>query len=135
MFFLKVRKSLLASCLTSRSITTTQESVNKPLSSKQASDCRDAFVKVKKLICPHRPPNILFHDQGPTMALAQGFSLLNGSLTAQGSGCHRYEEIKCAYVAGDLQQTLRMDCWQNQQCHLQQSGRIPQILLPVLRTA
>lgn len=70
------------------------------------------------------------------MTLAQGFSLLNGSFPAQGfCDCNRYIEIKCVYVAGDLQQTLRVDCWQNQQCHLQQSGRIPQILLPVHRTA
>lgn len=27
-----------------------------------------------------------------------------------------------------------MDCWENQQRHLQQPGRIPQILLPVRRT-
>lgn len=50
---LKVRKSLLDSSLTSRSITTARESVSKPLSSRQASDCRDAFVKVGALIQPH----------------------------------------------------------------------------------
>lgn len=49
---LKVRKSLLNSSLTSRSITTARESVSKPLSSRQASDCRDAFVKVGALIQP-----------------------------------------------------------------------------------
>ncbi|TWW72912.1 Unconventional myosin-VIIb [Takifugu flavidus] len=42
---LGVRKTLLASSLTSRSIMTMRESVTKPLSSKQASDCRDALVK------------------------------------------------------------------------------------------
>ncbi|CAF97644.1 unnamed protein product, partial [Tetraodon nigroviridis] len=42
---LQVRKSLLESSLTSRSIMTMTESVSKPLSAAQASDCRDAFVK------------------------------------------------------------------------------------------
>uniref|UniRef100_H3CR28 Myosin VIIBb n=1 Tax=Tetraodon nigroviridis TaxID=99883 RepID=H3CR28_TETNG len=42
---LEVRKSLLESSLTSRSIMTMTESVSKPLSAAQASDCRDAFVK------------------------------------------------------------------------------------------
>lgn len=46
---------MLASSLTSRSITTMRESVTKPLSSKQASDCRDALVKVKKPIGSHKP--------------------------------------------------------------------------------
>lgn len=50
---LQVRKSLLESSLTSRSIMTMTESVSKPLSSAQASDCRDAFVKVRRPIQPH----------------------------------------------------------------------------------
>ncbi|XP_074544475.1 unconventional myosin-VIIa-like [Halichoeres trimaculatus] len=42
---LEVQKSLLAASLTHRSFMTNREKVTKPLSSEQASDCRDAFVK------------------------------------------------------------------------------------------
>ncbi|TMS09760.1 Unconventional myosin-VIIa [Larimichthys crocea] len=42
---LEVKKSSLAKSLTHRSLMTTTERVTKPLSSQQASDCRDAFVK------------------------------------------------------------------------------------------
>ncbi|KAI3375240.1 hypothetical protein L3Q82_021746, partial [Scortum barcoo] len=42
---LEVPKSSLATSLTSRSFMTNRERVTKPLSSEQASDCRDAFVK------------------------------------------------------------------------------------------
>ncbi|XP_038575317.1 unconventional myosin-VIIa-like [Micropterus salmoides] len=42
---LEVQKTSLATCLTHRSFMTNRERVTKPLSSEQASDCRDAFVK------------------------------------------------------------------------------------------
>ncbi|XP_069020490.1 unconventional myosin-VIIa-like [Embiotoca jacksoni] len=42
---LEVKKTSLATSLTHRSFMTNRESVVKPLSSVQASDCRDAFVK------------------------------------------------------------------------------------------
>ncbi|XP_042371260.1 unconventional myosin-VIIa-like, partial [Plectropomus leopardus] len=42
---LEVHKSSLATSLTHRSFMTNRERVTKPLSSEQASDCRDAFVK------------------------------------------------------------------------------------------
>ncbi|XP_030015557.1 unconventional myosin-VIIb-like [Sphaeramia orbicularis] len=42
---LEVQKSSLAKSLTHRSFMTNTERVTKPLSSEQASDCRDAFVK------------------------------------------------------------------------------------------
>ncbi|XP_039672113.1 unconventional myosin-VIIb-like [Perca fluviatilis] len=42
---LEVKKSSLATSLTHRSFMTNRERVTKPLSSEQASDCRDAFVK------------------------------------------------------------------------------------------
>uniref|UniRef100_A0A671VEU5 Myosin VIIBb n=1 Tax=Sparus aurata TaxID=8175 RepID=A0A671VEU5_SPAAU len=42
---LQVNKSSLGTSLTHRSFRTNRESVTKPLSSEQASDCRDAFVK------------------------------------------------------------------------------------------
>uniref|UniRef100_A0A671VL09 Myosin VIIBb n=1 Tax=Sparus aurata TaxID=8175 RepID=A0A671VL09_SPAAU len=42
---LEVNKSSLGTSLTHRSFRTNRESVTKPLSSEQASDCRDAFVK------------------------------------------------------------------------------------------
>ncbi|XP_073347990.1 unconventional myosin-VIIa-like [Pagrus major] len=42
---LEVNKSSLATSLTHRSFRTNRESVTKPLSTEQASDCRDAFVK------------------------------------------------------------------------------------------
>ncbi|KAM8728243.1 unconventional myosin-VIIa-like [Acanthopagrus schlegelii] len=42
---LEVNKSSLGTSLTQRSFRTNRESVTKPLSSEQASDCRDAFVK------------------------------------------------------------------------------------------
>ncbi|XP_070775715.1 unconventional myosin-VIIb-like [Enoplosus armatus] len=42
---LEVQKSSLATSLTHRSFMTNRERVTKPLSSEQASDCRDAFVK------------------------------------------------------------------------------------------
>lgn len=42
---LEVQKSALAKSLTHRSFMTNRERVTKPLSSEQASDCRDAFVK------------------------------------------------------------------------------------------
>ncbi|XP_047446348.1 unconventional myosin-VIIa-like isoform X2 [Mugil cephalus] len=42
---LEVNESSLASSLTKRSLMITRESVTKPLSSEQASDCRDALVK------------------------------------------------------------------------------------------
>ncbi|KAM3603846.1 uncharacterized protein V6R79_002916 [Siganus canaliculatus] len=42
---LEVDKSLLATSLTHRSFATKNESVTKPLSSEQASDCRDALAK------------------------------------------------------------------------------------------
>ncbi|KAM3866070.1 unconventional myosin-VIIb-like [Diretmus argenteus] len=42
---LEVQSSALANCLTHRSFLTNRERVTKPLSSQQASDCRDAFVK------------------------------------------------------------------------------------------
>ncbi|XP_029309255.1 LOW QUALITY PROTEIN: unconventional myosin-VIIb-like [Cottoperca gobio] len=42
---LEVKKSSLAESLTHRSFMTNRERVIKPLSSEQASDCRDAFVK------------------------------------------------------------------------------------------
>ncbi|KAG7227320.1 hypothetical protein INR49_000324 [Caranx melampygus] len=42
---LEVKKSALATSLTHRSFMTNRERVTKPLSSEQAADCRDAFVK------------------------------------------------------------------------------------------
>ncbi|KAG7527129.1 unconventional myosin-VIIa-like [Solea senegalensis] len=42
---LEVQTSPLATSLTNRSFQTNRESVTKPLSSEQAADCRDAFVK------------------------------------------------------------------------------------------
>ncbi|XP_071348422.1 unconventional myosin-VIIa-like isoform X2 [Trachinotus anak] len=42
---LEVKKSSLATSLTHRSFMTNRERVTKPLSSEQAADCRDAFVK------------------------------------------------------------------------------------------
>lgn len=79
---------MLASSLTSRSIMTMRESVTKALSSKQASDCRDALVKVKKLIDSHEPSYNLFHESTKTLVLLRVSPCSMGVFpaTAQGSG-------------------------------------------------
>lgn len=79
---------MLASSLTSRSIMTMRESVTKPLSSKEASDCRDALVKVKKLIDSHKPTYALFHVSTKTGVLLRVSPCSMGVFPApaQGSG-------------------------------------------------